>query len=1450
VVFRYRITSPAASLLAPEEQDDWLNELAGGGASLLGVIGNILDTPGSFVRNTLAGRWGDLLPGIVDPERRISGRDLLEKAGVVSRNKKGFDFGDVLGFGAEVVTDPLTLIGGGVTKAGAVAKSLGKFPKRSTFDVGTGLLKEGKRAARRGTLGSVLEGAGDDVLKHAELLAEKRGARLADLLDEPMQRSLGVGLPFKENFATFDLPGAARRADALDWLGGKARMSTPGRYIAKAFDRRVNDVGDWAGQRAAAAATDEADSAKMAASADINVFHQRLMDAGVTDQDLQSDIIEGISRHPDAPQRKLTESEVVDFNIKPLPGEAPEALAARKALVTQTRQDFQQSIEGLRRQREAQGLPAARFESERVDFAHREATYPQYGTAKSSMRRREEIRDLGATEVDRIVRDPTLRQLAKLTEVDPLAPEQLTREVPEEIVQDLANMGYEDLTDLVDWQATAMRNADPQRAEWNAVAEGVTDAPPEMSRTTAIPKPRTHHDNFRDAVKRVDELMGREPADWDKSAEWFGQAKQLPRLQDELAELEGRIAAGEMPPPIDRQIYDATVQLQQAEADAAAYAARRQDLDARSINSPGEYLKKEEVEELGALLSSANQRDRLRAKLKRLADKRDAGNFQPNAAEMQKDLADEIGLARVAEAQLDALDARAKQAKWFIKHSREVPQEAIDKGHRFFGNTRLFDAAAEAGRSIDEIAFTKQAHKQAGANQVYIPPGEEVDKIQFEPVLEFYRSLGVGRTANEQSFAIRQFADQSRRYGKFTQEEFDNIAGPHAVATSAVKQRPDLAQELRTAEITDYTARSKAQFDKQVAGITVANLSGAEKAKRIADLESRFSQVVSEGVAKIHAKPLPETSHAGKLMGVKRSMAQTLKDNADEARLSGTLGPDEHAALYKEADDWVKGKRPVSDDVKEYERLWQQAVADDPIPNDGLLRLKNTYIPKDIADALRNAKRARYDVKQEGFLGWVDWWRNLTKGHLTMPFASYHIRNIENMGYQYAAAGVRDPRHGLVRGFLQPWKDAYQILQGQSVKDFDDIPAIATMGLKGRDAERQLIAAAESYADLKGAGDLVSEAAEPAFTGHGKKAHEWGTTVEQFTAGLPGGRPLNKDYLLEPLGKQFGAARFDPSNIKHFIPAAIGARLGNATENLGRLATFIGLLRQGKSFEEAGALVKAMHVDYSNLTRFERDIVRRVIPFYSWSRHMVPYVLRQFVEKPAGLYAQTARVARLGQQDAGFLPPQLSGSLAIPIGQEEGGTQRYLSQFDTPAEALNKLVNPTSLGDTVRSVLAQTDPTVKLAIETGTGINLFRGRNVADLESPTGRIAANLTGADEPLWKTPGLDTALSNSPLSRYIGTLSQAGDNRKGWGTKAINSLTGLRLTDVDIPKANRIAIGKAAQEMLRDMGAPTISKARFSKDDLEKLLPEDRAKAKQLQAILNELAKDWKAEREKAK
>ena len=198
-------------LLGPAPQPQGiLGKAASVGLSGLQYAGNLLDTPGAVVRNTLGG--ADPLAPIMHPlsgEGRVSGRDLLRQQGLVGRKDTWGNW--AAGTAADIALDPTTYMTFGasaLTKAGKLAKAVGVLDKAG--DVATaagrasGRLKLGQvvgnTAGRaRSTLADVLS-HGDTAtqlerMTHAKNAASKMGVNLDDLMGQRLGGAFNIGIP-------------------------------------------------------------------------------------------------------------------------------------------------------------------------------------------------------------------------------------------------------------------------------------------------------------------------------------------------------------------------------------------------------------------------------------------------------------------------------------------------------------------------------------------------------------------------------------------------------------------------------------------------------------------------------------------------------------------------------------------------------------------------------------------------------------------------------------------------------------------------------------------------------------------------------------------------------------------------------------------------------------------------------------------------------------------------------------------------------------------------------------------------------------------------------------------------------------------------------------------------------------------------------------------------------
>ena len=181
----------------------------------------------------------------------------------------------------------------------------------------------------------------------------------------------------------------------------------------------------------------------------------------------------------------------------------------------------------------------------------------------------------------------------------------------------------------------------------------------------------------------------------------------------------------------------------------------------------------------------------------------------------------------------------------------------------------------------------------------------------------------------------------------------------------------------------------------------------------------------------------------------------------------------------------------------------------------------------------------------------------------------------------------------------------------------------------------------------------------------------------------------------------------------------------------------------------------------------------------------LPRQFQHLFERP-GLSSGLLRTTDLDKGE--YTPKYLSGGVAIPLsGEDETGTQRFLTSFGLPQEQAFSLfgVGPGAVGYTVNQFASQLNPYLKLPAELFTGRQFYSGRELEDLRPFTGVQA---------------LDQALFNSPLTKAISAGKTLTDERKGIGAKAFNLLSGFKLSDVDVEKQRRRDAKDLAEELLK--------------------------------------------------
>ena len=495
---------------------------------------------------------------------------------------------------------------------------------------------------------------------------------------------------------------------------------------------------------------------------------------------------------------------------------------------------------------------------------------------------------------------------------------------------------------------------------------------------------------------------------------------------------------------------------------------------------------------------------------------------------------------------------------------------------------------------------------------------------------------------------------------------------------------------------------------------------------------------------------------------------------------------------------------------------------------------------------------------------------SLFKTGVTTIFPRFHMRNlISGMFQNYQGGGLTDPTKQGIKRYLAPVVDAKTLMEGGVIQDAHKIAQLGAQNAE--DATKRIADYVYSYG-LTGGQGLSLATDTLGFDAMADSVKSIPGVVPMPTW-MDAARSI-KFPTPSRIRQAYAEGGLNPRNVRgvmgqtetKFLPAKAGEAVSNYIENLNRITPFISFLRQGMDPAEAARRVMALQVDYRNLSHFERQVAKRAIPFYSFTRGMLPAFLEEMVERPGGKLGQVIRAARTSRDEDKVMPDYISESAAIPLGDLPDGSQRFLTGFGLMAE------DPLSFGGGgVRGAMLETasrlNPLVKAPLEWMTGQTFFQkgplgGRPLGDLDPTVGRMISNFVGWEDAAKSWLGTKDAttvaeftLGNSPLSAVLTTMRQVSDPRKSLGFKALNLLTGVRVSDLS-PAAQDALAREKLQLLLTESGGKVFTRTYLPKDsDLSGLSESEVEKAHQIHAMLNVLADRTKqrmrerAEREKA-
>jgi hypothetical protein len=180
------------------------------------------------------------------------------------------------------------------------------------------------------------------------------------------------------------------------------------------------------------------------------------------------------------------------------------------------------------------------------------------------------------------------------------------------------------------------------------------------------------------------------------------------------------------------------------------------------------------------------------------------------------------------------------------------------------------------------------------------------------------------------------------------------------------------------------------------------------------------------------------------------------------------------------------------------------------------------------------------------------------------------------------------------------------------------------------------------------------------------------------------------------------------------IPFKIARSVGNYIELQQKGTAYVTALGQGKSIAEALNLAEKAGFDYRVLTQFESSILRRIVPFYSFTRKNIELQLRTLGESPERINQVIRLVSNMGEkageEELEGIPDYVKEGFAIKMPDTVDGLKVYLTSLGTPIEQFAGLFKENNF----LNILSQTNPILKVPIELGIGKDSFRQKDIKD----------------------------------------------------------------------------------------------------------------------------------------
>jgi hypothetical protein len=707
---------------------------------------------------------------------------------------------------------------------------------------------------------------------------------------------------------------------------------------------------------------------------------------------------------------------------------------------------------------------------------------------------------------------------------------------------------------------------------------------------------------------------------------------------------------------------------------------------------------------------------------------------------------------------------------------------------------RILRYSTEMGGNVDEAidlispGLKGQLPPELSGELVRL--GDDMQKLNRQAYDELGRVGGNARLleGDELLQGFEQFprsvsAKSNKQYGagRVMQTGFDNALSrtpetrgiPKEVVNRLIKD--DLAREGGADYILNAYGRWLADGYQTLDASGAQAVGKAAQANDLAEWVARHSEDFVKNQADLYDVPI-----AGDLlkyqMGVNRA-TNMIKGVQELFRRN----VDSNGVLLKDAFGGMKGMNPDSA-VNYFAELMKVTPEE---------AAKMRIAPEAVNAAQALTKLSSSPEWAQKIATAVDTYTNMFKRGVTLPFPAFHGRNFGGGQFMNLASGdVKSPRDLLKYG--NSVRRAMQLLRNPT-KSRATIREMQANDVFGASILPQGLASSKAAPIIPGLADSVPLAPYDlkgmAQRGMAEASSQVGSTPSILDR-LPGGQTARKVV---------GSV------------TETGSNMAESVEFMNRASMYLYLKGKGFSPEMASRRVKELQLNYNNLSPFEQTVMKRVMPFYSFTRLMGESVIRNLIDNPGGGIGQTIRATSLAGDPNAITPEYIAQTASIPLGRNEDGSDRYITNFGLPHEDIMQFAGG-NVQDSLLEAGSRLNPLLKAPLEWATGESFFQtgpggGRDLADLDPTVGRTISNLLGEEQPVSTPRSLEFALANSPVSRFMTTARTLSDRRKYDPLGAMNFLTGVRVSDISPEQRDREAITRLG-EQLKEVGARTFS------------------------------------------